>query len=116
VTAALRRGSSALAFGWLIAMILVSVKSIVRQADCLAWKFGEPYGTMVLTLAVTSIETPTNAIVMTTGEPNPTLGRDTMFPVIMIVPNGLVDLSLLPGELPPASRSRTCRAPLPTSA
>ena len=91
--------TSALAFGWLVAMILVGARSVVRHADCLAWKLGEPYGTMVLTLAVASIEILTIAIVMTTGEPNPTLARDTMFSVIMIVLNGLVGLALLLGGL-----------------
>ncbi|MEO8304829.1 MAG: calcium:proton antiporter [Betaproteobacteria bacterium] len=90
---------SGMVFAWLIAMILVGVKSVVRHADCLAWKLGEPYGTMVLTLAVASIEILTIAIVMTTGDPNPTLARDTMFSVVMIVLNGLVGVSLLFGGL-----------------
>jgi Ca2+:H+ antiporter len=48
---------------------------------------------------VASIEILTIAIVMTTGDPNPTLGRDTMFSVVMIVLNGLVGLALLLGGL-----------------
>ena len=37
---------------WLFAAILWSAISVVRHADCLATKFGEPYGTLILTLSV----------------------------------------------------------------
>ena len=90
---------AALAFIWLFSMIVVGAMSVVRHTDCLAEKLGEPYGTMILTLSVISIEILTIAIVMTTGDPNPTLARDTMFSVVMIVLNGLVGMSLLLGGL-----------------
>ncbi len=88
---------SGLVFAWLFAMIVVGAVAVVRHADGLAILLGEPFGTMILTLSVTSIEILTIAIVMTTGEPNPTLARDTMFSVVMIVLNGLVGLALLLG-------------------
>ncbi len=90
---------SALIFAWLFAMIIVGAVSVVRHADGLAILLGEPYGTMILTLSVASIEILTVGIVMTTGDPNPTLARDTMFSVVMIVLNGLVGLALLLGGL-----------------
>ena len=90
---------SALVFVWLVAMIVIGAMAVVRHADCLAVKLGEPYGTMILTLSVASIEILTIAIVMTTGDPNPTLARDTMFSVVMIVLNGLVGMALLLGGL-----------------
>jgi len=90
---------SALVFVWLFAMIVAGSVAVVRHADCLAVTLGEPYGTMILTLSVASIEILTIAIVMTTGDPNPTLARDTMFSVVMIVLNGLVGLALLLGGL-----------------
>ena len=89
----------ALMFVWLFAVIILGSASVVRHAECLAAVLGEPYGTMILTLSVTSIEIMTIAIVMTTGDPNPTLARDTMFSVVMIVLNGLVGMALLLGGL-----------------
>jgi len=88
-----------LMFAWLFASIIFGSASVVRHADGLAVLLGEPYGTMILTLSVASIEIMTIAIVMTTGDPNPTLARDTMFSVVMIVLNGLVGLALLLGGL-----------------
>ena len=41
---------------WLFATILWSAISVVRHADCLAIKFGEPYGTLILTLSAITIE------------------------------------------------------------
>jgi len=79
-------------------MLWVSFK-VVQHADMLAIKLGEPYGTMILTFAVISIEVIMISAIMLNGEHNPTLGRDTMFSVIMIVLNGLVGLSLLIGGL-----------------
>jgi len=87
------------AFAWLFVVIIIGAMNVVRHADCLALILGEPYGTMILTLSVTSIEIMTIGIVMTTGDPDPTLARDTMFSVVMIVLNGLVGLALLLGGL-----------------
>ena len=90
---------SGLVFVWLFAMIVVGSVAVVRHADGLAVLLGEPFGTMILTLSVASIEIITIGIVMTTGDPNPTLARDTMFSVVMIVLNGLVGMALLLGAL-----------------
>jgi Ca2+:H+ antiporter len=87
----------ALIFGWLFATVLGSALSVVRHAEQLALRLGEPYGTLILTLSVTSIEVMSISAVMTHGDNNPTLARDTMFAVIMIVLNGMVGLSLLLG-------------------
>ena len=84
-------------FAWLFCFIIWGAIAVVRHADYLADLLGEPYGTLILTLAVTSIEIVTVAIVMLTGPDNPTLGRDTMFSVVMIVLNGLIGLGLLLG-------------------
>jgi Ca2+:H+ antiporter len=72
---------------------------VVRHADCLAIKFGEPYGTLILTLSAISIEVVVISTAMLHGENNPTLGRDAIFAVIMIALNGLVGLSLMLGGL-----------------
>ena len=83
----------------LFAVILWSAISVVRHADCLAIKCGEPYGTLILTLAAISIEVMMISTAMLHGANNPTLARDAMFAVIMIALGGLVGLSLLLGGL-----------------
>ncbi len=84
---------------WLFAIVLWSAISVVRHADCLALKFGEPYGTLILTLSAITIEVIMISAMILHGENNPTLARDMMFAVIMIALNGLVGLALLLGGL-----------------
>jgi len=72
---------------------------VVRHADALADLLGEPYGTLVLTISVISIEVTIMAIVMLSGGANPTLPRDTMFAILMIVLNGIVGITLVIGAL-----------------
>ncbi len=79
-------------FLWLFAVILWSAVSVARHADCLAIKWGEPYGTLVLTLSAITIEVVMVSTAMLHGENNPTLGRDSIFSVIMIALNGFVGL------------------------
>jgi Ca2+:H+ antiporter len=86
-------------FVWLFAVILWSALCVVRHADCLAIKLGEPYGTLILTLSAISIEVVMISTAMLHGANNPTLGRDAIFAVIMIALNGLVGLSLVLGGL-----------------
>jgi Ca2+:H+ antiporter len=86
-------------FLWLFAAVLVGALAVVASADELAVILGEPYGTLILTLSVGSIEIMTIGTVMLTGEANPALARDTMFSVVMIVMNGLTGLALLLGGL-----------------
>lgn len=84
---------------WLLATIFFSIFAVVRHAEILAEKLGEPLGTLVLTLSVTSIEVMIIIATMLTGKGSPTLARDTMFAVIMIAMNGTVGLTLLIGGL-----------------
>jgi len=86
-------------FVCLFVIILWSAICVVRHADCLAIKLGEPYGTLILTLSAISIEVVMISTAMLHGANNPTLGRDATFAVIMIALNGLVGLSLLLGGL-----------------
>lgn len=83
----------------LLGAVLWSAITAVHHADCLAIKCGEPYGTLILTLSVISIEVMMISAAMLHGENNPTLARDTMFGVVMIALNGLVGFSLLLGGL-----------------
>ncbi|GAB2583213.1 calcium:proton antiporter [Dyella jejuensis] len=86
-----------LVFFWLFAVVLGSALAVVRHADHLAEKLGEPFGTLVLTICITSIEVISITAIMLHGANNPTLARDTLFAVTMIVLNGMVGLSLLWG-------------------
>jgi Ca2+:H+ antiporter len=90
---------AALAFIWLFAVMLQSAFAVVRHSESLAILVGEPYGTLILTFAVTGIEVMMIAAVMLTGPPVSFLARDTMFAVVMIVFNGLAGLALLLGGL-----------------
>jgi len=86
-------------FAWLFVVILGSALSVVRHAERLAVRLGDPYGTLILTLSVTVIEVASITAIMLHGENNPTLTRDTLFAVVMIILNGMVGLALLMGGL-----------------
>ena len=83
----------------LCGVILAAAVAIVRHADVLAHRLGEPVGTLLLTLTITGLEVAMVGFVMSTGEEKPTLARDTMFAVVMLVMNGFMGLSLLLGGL-----------------
>ena len=90
---------SALLFLWLFAIVLWCASGVIREADHLAELLGEPLGTLVLTLAIVIIEVVLIGAVALGGESAPTLGRDTMFAVLMIVLNDVVGLCLILGGL-----------------
>src|SRR5438067_12858215 len=92
-------GTMGLVFVWLFVAVLWSAISVVRHAECLAIKCGEPYGTLILTLSAISIEVMMISAAMLHGKNNPTLARDMMFAVIMIALNGLIGLSLVLGGM-----------------
>src|SRR2546429_7436994 len=92
-------GVMGVVFAWLFVAVLWSAISVVRHADCLAIKCGEPYGTLILTLSAIAIEVMMISAAMLHGKNNPTLARDMMFAVIMIALNGLIGLSLVLGGL-----------------
>jgi Ca2+:H+ antiporter len=86
-------------FIWLFAVMIWCAFGVVRHAEMLAEYLGEPYGTLILTIAAVSIEVTIMATVMLSGDPNPTLPRDTVFAVLMIVLNGMIGLSVIVGAL-----------------
>jgi Ca2+:H+ antiporter len=88
-----------LILAWLFAVILLSALAVVRHAESLAVRLGEPLGTLVLTLSVIGIEVMMIGAVMSTGNGNAALARDAMFAVLMIVLNGMIGLCLLLGGL-----------------
>ena len=78
--------------GLLSGVVLVLSKSVANQADRVAELIGQPYGTLVLTAAVMTIELALVASTMLTGESNQTLARDSMFSVVMIALTGVTGL------------------------
>src|SRR6266571_8236112 len=84
---------------WLFTTMFLSAFAVVRHAEALAAKLGEPFGTLILTLAVTGIEVMMIAAIMYAGKGNSALARDAMMAVVMIVLNGMLGLSLLLGGL-----------------
>ncbi|HTB46444.1 MAG TPA: hypothetical protein VK741_22680 [Acetobacteraceae bacterium] len=88
---------TALLFVVLFFTVLGAGLCVVRHADHLAIRLGEPYGTLILTLAVTIIEVISITAMMTHGAHNAALVRDTVFAVVMILLNGMVGVSLLFG-------------------
>ena len=79
-------------------VLLGTVFAAVYHAEVVAHRVGEPYGTLVLALAVTVIETALIVSVMIAAPAETTgLARDTVFAAVMIVCNGIVGLCLLMG-------------------
>ena len=77
--------------------VLWSVLSVVRHADVLAHRFGEPYGSLILSLSVVILEVSLISILMLSGNGGAFLLRDTIVAIIIIVLGGLVGISLLLG-------------------
>jgi len=83
----------------LLVILFGTVFAAVHHAEVIAERIGEPYGTLLLTLAVTIIEVALIATIMLGETAVPTLARDTVFAVVMIVCNGLVGICILTGGL-----------------
>jgi Ca2+:H+ antiporter len=90
--------------GILVAVIALSlaasVFAAVHHAEVVAHRIGEPYGTLVLALAVTLIEVALIVSLMIAGGTDAAaLARDTVFAAVMIILNGIIGLCLLVGGL-----------------
>lgn len=83
----------------LVAGLFASVIAAVHHAEVVAHKVGEPYGTIVLALAVTAIEVALIVTMMLAGgESTIGLPRDTVFAAVMLILNGIIGLSLIAGS------------------
>jgi Ca2+:H+ antiporter len=92
--------AAGLVFAAVLLLILFgTVFAAVHHAEVIAERIGEPYGTLLLTLAVTIIEVALIATIMLGEKTVTTLARDTVFAVVMIVCNGLVGICILAGGL-----------------
>ena len=80
--------------------LVVAIFAAVYHAEVIAHRLGEPFGTLVLAVAVTVIEVALIVSVMV-GAPSDkaALARDTVFAAVMIVCNGIVGLCLLVGGM-----------------
>ncbi|KMN83016.1 ionic transporter y4hA [Chromobacterium sp. LK11] len=85
----------------LLAVLLAgTVFAAVHHAEVVAHKVGEPFGTLILALAVTVIEVALIvSFMLAGGESKLALARDTIFSAIMITCNGIVGICLLLGGL-----------------
>jgi len=80
--------------------LIASVLVAVHHAEVIAHRVGEPFGTLVLALAVTVIELSLIVSMMLSGGvESSALARDTVFATVMIICNGVVGLCLLVGSL-----------------
>lgn len=88
-----------LALGIIIAVILVCAFGVVKQAEALARRLGDPYGSLVLTLSIVLIEVVLISAVMLGPGEHATIARDSVMAVSMIILNLVIGLSLLVGGI-----------------
>lgn len=80
------------------AALIAAVLSAVHHAEVVAHRVGEPFGTLLLAIAVTVIEVSLVVSLMLAGGPETTaLARDTVFAAVMIILTGIIGLCLLLG-------------------
>ncbi|MFS6530191.1 calcium:proton antiporter [Microbacterium aurugineum] len=88
-----------IALGAIIAVILVCAFGVVKQAEALAHRLGDPYGSLVLTLSIVLIEVILISAVMLGPGEHATIARDSVMAVAMIILNLVIGLALLLGGL-----------------
>jgi len=82
----------------LFGVIIYSALNVAHHAEMLAEKFGEPYGTLILTISAVLVEIVIIAIMMI-HEHNPTLARDTVYSAVMLDINGLLGFAAIVGGI-----------------
>ena len=81
-------------------LLIVAVISAVHQAEVIAHRTGEPFGTLILAVSVTTIEVALIvSIMLSAGLGGELIARDSVFAAIMIVMNGVIGLSIFLGGL-----------------
>ena len=85
-------------FAILFVVIMYAAMSVAHHAEMLAAKFGEPYGTLILTISAVVVEIVIIAIMML-HEHNPMLARDTIYAAIMLDINALLGLAAIIGGI-----------------
>ena len=89
----------ALALAAIVAVIVIAAGGVVAQAEALAHRLGDPYGTLVLTLSIVVIEVVLIAAVMLGPGDHATIARDSVMAVSMIIMNLVLGLCLLVGGI-----------------
>jgi Ca2+:H+ antiporter len=79
----------------IVALLAGSVLSAVHHAEVVAHRVGEPFGSLILAVAVTIIEVGLIVTLMVSGSGTESLARDTVFAAVIITCNGIVGASLL---------------------
>lgn len=82
----------------IFAVIIYSALNVAHHAEILAHKYGEPYGTLILTSAAVIVEILIIVIMMTHAE-NPTLARDAIYSAVMLDINGLLGIAAIIGGI-----------------
>ena len=83
-----------------VAVLFGTVLAAVHHAELVAHRVGEPFGTLILAIAVTVIELGLIiTLMLSAGPEGATLARDTVFAAVMIILNGLLGICLLIGGL-----------------
>nr|WP_294874319.1 ionic transporter y4hA [uncultured Pedobacter sp.] len=83
---------------FLAAVLIAGVLAAVHHAEVVAHRVGEPFGTLLLALAITVIEVALIVSLMLTGGPDTAaLARDTVLAAVMIILTGIIGLCLLVG-------------------
>jgi len=85
-------------FSILFVVIIYAAMSVAHHAEMLAEKFGEPYGTLILTMSAVIVEIVIIVIMMIHAH-NPELARDTIYSAMMLDINGLLGLAAIIGGL-----------------
>jgi Ca2+:H+ antiporter len=100
VTAIALSGSTSSFAGVCIGVaLLIGVLAAVHHAEVIAARVGEPFGAIVLALAVTVIELGLIVSIMLGKHPEPTLVRDTIHAVVVLVLHGLAGLCIVVGAI-----------------
>ena len=95
-----RDGLGALPLVVVAVLLGAAVLAAVQHAEIVAHRVGEPYGSLVLAVAVTIIEVGLIVMLMVGGKGDTTtLARDTVFAAVMITCNGILGICLLAGSL-----------------
>jgi Ca2+:H+ antiporter len=82
----------------IFSVVIYSAINVAHHAELLAKKFGEPYGTLILTMSAVTVEVMIISIMMLHAH-NPYLARDTIYSAIMLDINGLLGISAIIGGL-----------------
>jgi len=84
----------------MVILLIAAVINSVHQAEVIAHKTGEPFGTLVLAVAVTIIEVALIvSIMLSAGEGSELIARDSVFAAVMIVSNGVIGAAMFFGGL-----------------